>query len=464
MAEATNKDAERRALMLETPIHKLVPKMAVPTVVAMVVTAIYNMADTYFVSFLGTSAQAAVGVNLSIDQFIMMAGSMLAIGANSYIARLLGAKKNERADNTLSTAFFTAFAIGVAFAVFGLIYLRPMVEFLGASETAMEYSEQYARYVLYAAPFMATSFVLNQCLRSEGSAFYSMVGMGLGAVLNIGLDPIFIFTLDMGVAGASIATAISKLVGFVILIIPYARRRTVVRLSFRLIKFAKDIVKEVTLMGLPSFFRTGLSIVCLILLNRRAREFSDAVQAGISVVGRIMMIPSFAVLGFGQGFMPVAGYNWGAKRFDRVKQAFRFSQISSLVFAAVFCGTIIVFAEPIIRLFSKVDEEMLAVGKFCLITQCALMPANAWVIIVNMMHSAIGRPAGAIVLGISRQGICFIPMFYILPVLFGVFGLAATQAAADVFAALIAVPFAVNVLRYVNRTAKRELRPPEKGA
>jgi putative MATE family efflux protein len=435
--------------------------MAVPTIVAMLVSAIYNMADTYFVSFLGTAATAAVGVNSSIDQFIMMAGSLLAIGANSYIARLLGDKKNERASNTLSTVFFTALFLGIAVAVLGLIFLKPMVKFLGATATSMKYSEQYASYVLYAAPFMASSFVLNQCLRSEGSAFYSMVGMVVGALLNIGLDPILIFMLDLEVAGASMATAISKIVGFTILIIPYLRKRTVVRLSFRLIKYSKDIVREVTLMGLPSFFWMGLSIVCLILLNNRAGDFSDAALAGISVVGRIMILPSSAVLGFGQGFMPVAGYNWGAKRYDRVKQSFRFAQIAAVSFAAVTSGAMIIFAEPIINLFSKVDEDMLAIGKFCLITQCALMPANAWVIIINMMHSAIGRATGAIVLGVSRQGICFIPMFFILPAIYGVYGLAGTQAAADVFAVLIAVPFAITVTRFVNRTAKSEPKAPK---
>jgi len=303
MSDETNLNSQRRALMLDTPISKLVPKMAVPTVIAMLITSIYNMADAYFVSALGTSATAAVGVNASIDQIIMMGGSFLAIGANSYIARLLGAKQNKKASATLSNAFFTALAMGFIILVGGLAFIGPLVNLLGATETSYQYSIDYASYILIAAPFMTTSFVLNQCLRSEGSPVYSMLGMGIGGIINIILDPIFIFTLNLGVAGAAIATAISKFIGFCILIAPYIRKKSVLRLSVKLISFSKDIVREICFMGLPSLLRFALQVLAGILMNNLAGSYSDSALAGISVVNRIMMIPGGIVLGYGQGFM-----------------------------------------------------------------------------------------------------------------------------------------------------------------
>lgn len=461
MSKDKNTESDRRALMLETPIPRLVFKMALPTVVAMVITSIYNMADTYFVSSLGTSATAAVGVNMSIDQTIMMAGSFLAIGSNSYISRLLGAKQNKKASQTLSMAFFTAVLLGLLVAVPGLIFVEPLVKFLGATESATPYAIDYANYILIAAPFMASSFVLNHCLRSEGSPVFSMVGMGVGAILNIGLDPIFIFTLDLGVAGAAIATAISKLVSFCILIYPYMRHKSILRLSIKNISYAVDIVREICLMGLPSLLRMGLTVLAAILMNNLAGDYSDSALAAISVVTRIMMLPGFAILGFGQGFMPVAGYNWGAGSYDRVRHAFRFSSISVVIFISAFALLMGFFAEDIILLFTEGDMNMVEIGSFCLISQCIVLPLNGWVIIVNMLYSALGKPIGAIILGTTRQGICFVPLFYILPAVWGIWGLAATQAAADLFSFLIALPFAVHAVKCIAAKQKDELSLPD---
>ena len=233
MSRHAQSQSQRRDMLLNEPISRLIPKMAVPTIVAFLINSIYSLADTYFVSSLGTNATAAVSVNASLDQLSMMCGSLLAVGANSYIARLLGEGQDKKASQVLSTAFFSAFGIGALLMVFGNIFILPMVRLLGATPTCEQYAVDYATYVLYAAPFMATSFVMNQCLRSEGSATLSMFGMGFGGILNCVLDPIFIFGLDMGVAGASLATAISKVVSFAILIFPYITRRSLLHLSIR---------------------------------------------------------------------------------------------------------------------------------------------------------------------------------------------------------------------------------------
>ena len=325
MSQVNPRQDARRQLMLTQPVGRVIWKMSIPTIVAFLIQSIYSLADTYFVSSLGTNATAAVSVNASLDQLIMMCGSMLAMGANSYIARLLGKNDDRKASQVLSTAFFSAMAIGASLLVFGTIFMVPMVRLLGATPTCEAYSIDYATYVLMAAPFMACNFVMNQCLRSEGSATLSMVGMGFGGILNIVLDPIFIFGFDMGVAGASLATAISKVVSFVILIFPYITKRSLLHLSIRNFKPSREIISEIVTVGSSSMFRNGLAVVAGILLNTLAGEISDSVLAGIGVCTKIMMFPFGIILGFGNGFQPVAGFNWGAKRYDRVQESYRFS-------------------------------------------------------------------------------------------------------------------------------------------
>ena len=267
----TDRQEYRKNMMLLEPLPKVITKMAVPSIISFLITSIYNLADTYFVSSLGTNATAAVSVNASLDQIIMMAGSMLAVGAASYIARLLGARQEEKADRVISTAFFLAMGFGAVVMVLGITFMKPMVRLLGATDTCEQYSIQYATYVLLVAPFMAGNFVMNQCLRSEGSAMRSMFGMGFGGILNCILDPIFIFALDLGVAGASMATAISKLVSFAILVFPYVTRKSLLHLTIRKFRPSWDILREIVAVGSSSLFRNGLAVVSAIVLNNIGR-------------------------------------------------------------------------------------------------------------------------------------------------------------------------------------------------
>ncbi|MBP3369854.1 MAG: MATE family efflux transporter, partial [Clostridia bacterium] len=445
----SRKNAERqenrRNLMLNEPVSRVIPKMAVPTIVAFLISSIYSLADTYFVSSLGTDATAAVSVNASLDQLIMLCGSMLAIGANSYIARLLGKGDEKKASNVLSTAFFLAFALGAVLMVFGLLFMTPMVRLLGATPECEQHSIDYATYVLLAAPFMASNFVMNQCLRSEGSATLSMIGMGFGGVLNCILDPIFIFNFDMGVAGASLATAISKFVSFAILIFPYISRRSLLHLSIRNFKITKDIMTEIITVGSSSAFRSALAVVAGILLNTIAGNISTAVLAGIGVSTKIMMFPFSVILGFGNGFQPVVGFNWGAKRFDRVRASYKFSSTVSLVGSVVMGAVIAIFADQIIILFAGSDEYMREVGRLCIILQCIAMPIHAWVAVVNMLCTGLGNAGGAFVLATARQGTCFIPILYPLAYFFDAYGVVAVQAVADVLTHVLAIPILINV-------------------
>lgn len=450
----SDRQQQRAQLMLNEPISRVIPKMAIPTIVAFIINSVYSLADTYFVSILGTNATAAVSVNASLDQLIMMTGSLLAIGANSYIARLLGEGKDKKASTVLSSAFFIAFGLGFALMLVGITFMTPMVRLLGATPTCEQYSIDYATYVLLAAPFMASSFVMNQCLRSEGSATLSMIGMGFGGILNCVLDPIFIFTFDMGVAGASLATAISKLVSFAILIFPYVTRRSLLHLSIRNCRPTVNILTQIISVGSSSMFRSLLAVVAGIMLNKLAGNISDSVLAGIGVTTKIMMFPFSIILGFGSGFQPVAGFNWGAKRYDRVRESYRFSAIVALIGASVMALVVAIFAHPIITAFAGTDPQMQEIGALSIRLQCLALPVHAWVAVVNMFCVGLGNARGAFILATARQGTCFIPILYPMAYLMGAYGVASAQAAADVLTLVLAIPIIIKMLKKVSDAEK----------
>ena len=446
--------------MLNAPIWQVIPKMAIPTIVAFLINSIYSLADTYFVSSLGTNATAAVSVNTSLDQLIMMAGSMLAMGANSYIARLLGKGDPKKASQVLSTAFFLAAGLGTLLMILGCTFMTPMVHLLGATPTCESYAIEYATYILLAAPFMASNFVMNQCLRSEGSATLSMIGMGLGGILNCFLDPIFIFGLDMGVAGASLATAISKLVSFAILIFPYITRRSMLHLSIRNFHFSRDIMKEIISVGSSSMFRSGLAVVAGIMLNAIAGSISDSVLAGIGVTTKIMMFPFSIILGFGSGFQPVAGFNWGAKRYDRVRAAYRFSTWVAIIGGILLGAVIALLAEPIIVLFAGEDPQMQQIGALAIRLQCIALPIHAWVMVVNMLCVGLGNAKGAFLLATARQGTCFIPIIHLIAFLLGAVGIASVQAVADILSLAMAFPIMAMMRKKITAAEQLALSQP----
>lgn len=345
--------------------------------------------------------------------------------------------------------------------------MTPMVRLLGATPTCEQYSIDYATYVLYAAPFMATSFVMNQCLRSEGSATLSMVGMGFGGILNCVLDPIFIFGLNMGVAGASLATAISKLVSFSILIFPYLTRHSLLHLSIRNFHCTKKIITEIVSVGSSSMFRTGLAVVAAIMLNDLAGNISDSVLAGIGVCTKIMMFPFSIILGFGNGFQPVAGFNWGAKRYDRVEESYRFSAKVS-IWGAVAMGLVLaLLSDKIIVVFAGTDPEMRRIGVICMVSQCIALPIHAWVATVNMLCAGLGNAKGALILASARQGTCFIPILHLMNWLLGAYGVATVQAVADLLSLALAIPIAIGMGRKIRNAMQQQEKlgapAPEEG-
>ena len=461
MATKAEKHAQRSELMRTGPLGPTIIKMALPSIVSFLITSIYNLADTYFVSSLGTQATAAVSVNASLDMLIMMIGSLLGVGSGSLVARLLGAKNRQKAEEVLSTNFAIAAVFGVLLMLFGSIFSHPLVRMLGATATCEQYSVQYATYVLLAAPFMATSFVMNQCLRAEGSAMLSMIGMGFGGILNCFLDPLFIFKFGLGVAGASMATAISKFVSFCILIYPYLRGKSLLQLRFRSVRMDFGAIGEVLSIGSSSMFRTALSVVSGIVLNKLAGAISDSVLAGIGVCTKIMMFPFGFVIGFGQGFQPVAGFNWGAKQYDRVRESYRIAAKIAFFGAAVMGVLVFVFARGLIGLFTQTDEEMLRIGALCLRLQGIALPIHAWVAIVNMLCVGIGKAKGATALSTARQGTCFLPIVYPMARFGGAYGIASVQAVADVLTLALAVPIRKRMLQIIDETAAEYKLSPE---
>ncbi len=452
---------QRRTMLQNEPVGKVIVKMAVPTIVAFLINSIYSLADTYFVSGLGTNATAAVSVNASLDQLILMFGALMAVGANSYVARLLGQGDEKKASQVLSTAFYIAVGLGLLVLLLGSIFMGPMVDLLGATPTCRNYAIEYATYVLLAAPFMTGNFVMNQCLRSEGSATLSMVGMGFGGVLNCFLDPVFINGWDalgipaMGVTGASLATAISKVVSFVILIFPYVTRRSLLRLRLKNVRISWDIISNIVKIGSSSMFRSVLAVVSAILLNDLAGNISDSVLAGIGVCNKIMMFPFSIILGFGTGFQPVAGFNWGAKEYDRVLQSYKVASMLALVGSAIMSVILIVFADPIIVAFAGTDPQMRELGRMCIILQSIALPVHGWVAVVNMLCAGLGNGGGAFALATARQGSCMLPILYPLVFFFGAYGIVAVQAAADVLSLALAIPICIYMIKKI-RNAKQQ--------
>lgn len=287
----------------------------------------------------------------------------------------------------------------------------------------------------------------------------SMAGMGFGGILNCFLDPIFIFTLDMGVAGASIATAVSKFVSFAILIYPYLTRRSLLRLSPRLFKPDAAVVGQIVSVGSSSLFRNGLAVVSAIVLNRIAGGISDSVLAGIGVATKVMMFPFGVILGFGTGFQPVAGFNWGAKRFGRVEESYRFAARAAILGAAAMGLLLAVFANPLIALFAKADPEMRSIGALAIRLQCLALPAHSWVAVVNMLCAGLGRAGGAVLLSTARQGTCFLPIVYPMALLWGANGVASVQAVADVLSIALALPLVRRIKAAIRQAAREEAEP-----
>ena len=328
--------------MVNTPVSRLITGLAIPTVISMLVTSIYNMADTFFVSHINTQASAAVGIVFPVMSIIQACGFTLGMGGGSLVSVRLGQKRNEEANYIASTAFFTALAIGALITLFGNLFANQFLALVGASETILPYARDYARYIFWGAPVMCAAFVLNNVLRSEGKAFFSMIALTSGGLINIALDPLFIYGLGLGIKGAAIATLVSQTIAFLILLSWFLRGKAVCRMNIKFYKPTGQILGKTVTTGLPSLARQGLSSLATILLNTAAIKYGDAAVAAMAICGKIVWFVGSLMIGIGQGFTPVSGYNYGAKRYDRVKQAYFFMLKAGVTIMTSFAIVIVI--------------------------------------------------------------------------------------------------------------------------
>lgn len=459
MSQTAQNREQRHRMLLEDPVARVIPLIAIPMIISMMVDSLYNIADTYFVSQLGKAATAAVGVNDSMTHFIRACAMGFGVGASSYMSRLLGARRDEDACRVGNTTLFTSMILLSVLAMFAFIFVSPLVSLLGATESAKPYAMSYARFILLSVPFTAGEVSLSHILRSEGSTRYSMIGMVSGCVVNVALDPLFIHTFGLEVAGAAIATSISKLVSFLVLLWPFLRRRTMIELRFSYFTPKWSIYKEVARMGIPTFFRASLMTISSVVINNFAGSFSDSALAAVSVANKCTRLAGSAILGFGQGFQPVAGYCWGAKRYHRVNRAFWVCTLMGACMATVVGGVLGIFAPRLVAVFAAEDAEIISLGTLMIRTQCVTMFAHVWVMIINSLFQALGRALPAAILSLSRQAICLIPAVVVLSLVFGVRGLAVSQATSDLLSMAIAIPMVVKITREIKRLGETEDAP-----
>lgn len=432
--------------MTGPPVHSLICRLAIPCIISMLVTSFYNMADTFFVGMLKSNvATAAVGIVFSMMAVIQAVGFFFGHGSGNYISRELGKKNYDEASNMAATGFYAALAAGVLIAGLGLLFLEPLAFLLGSTTSTIQETKDYLGVILLGAPWMTASLVLNNQLRYQGSAMYAMVGIVSGAVLNIALDPLLILTCSMGVAGAGWATIISQFVSFCILYIGCSKGSNIqIRLSR--VKLKPFYFLEIIQGGLPSLARQSLASLATICLNHAAGGHSEAAIAAMGIVQRIMMFGASAMIGFGQGFQPVCGFNFGAGLYKRVKDGFWFCVKYSLGFLIAISALMFLFAPQLIAFFRD-DPEVIACGAAALRFQCVTFPAQSWIVMSNMMEQSIRRTIPATFLATARQGIFFIPSVLILSNTIGLLGIQMSQAVADLCTLLCALPIHIYVLR-----------------
>ena len=440
-----NAQEQKYITMTEAPVKGLIVKLAIPTMISMLVTSFYNMADTFFVGKLGPSATGAVGVVFSVMAIIQAVGFFFGHGSGNYISRALGAHDVSGAESMAATGFFSALIGGTVIMIGGLLFLEPLALALGSSKTILPYAVDYLRWILIGAPYMTASLVLNNQLRFQGNAIYAMIGLVSGAVINIALDPLLIFTFDLGISGAAIATIVSQLVSFVILFIGIFRSNAI-DIRIRNFKPTVDRYKIIINGGSPSLFRQGLNSVATICLNVAARAYGDYAIAGMSIVTRIMQFANSCLIGFGQGFQPVCGFNYGAKKFDRVREGFWFCVKLSTAVLLVLAAACFAFAPAIVSLFQD-DPGVIEVGRIALRLQCITFPLAGWIVMSNMMSQTIGKAIPASFLAMARQGLFFIPAVLILPHCLGILGVELSQAVADAITIAVAIPLQLKIMR-----------------
>ncbi|WP_432661855.1 MATE family efflux transporter [Wukongibacter baidiensis] len=458
-------EKNQRAEMMENEkIPAILMKLAIPGIIAMLVNAVYNVVDTMFVGMLGnTSAIGAVSVAFPLFMIIAAFGQMFGVGAGSYISRLLGEKNKELADKTTSTTFFTSLVCGIAFTIVGTILIEPLLKMFGATTTIMPFAKEYSLVLVAGSVFTVCNMTLNNMIRAEGNAKYSMFAISLGAGLNIILDPIFMFGFDMGIKGAALATVLAQGISFIFLIRYFISGKSYIKIAFKYFTLSRKIYTEIMKIGIATFARQALSSLALGLINVAAMPYGDAAVAAMGVTLRVVSIGMFVIFGYNQGFQPVVGYNYGAKKYNRLREAIKVSLKWTTSFAVVVTIVLMFFAEGIVAVFSK-DPEVIAIGTKTIRAISLLFPLFGFQQVYASLFQALGKGKEALVLSLARQGIFLIPAVLILPKLFGLNGVIYSQTIADFFTIIVTAILAMSLNKSLRKeeNENKDLQHPKK--
>lgn len=452
-----NKQSSKMELLGNAPIPKALMAIGIPTMLGMMVNSVYNLVDAYFVGGLGTSQMGAISVVYPLGQVVVGLGLLFGNGASSYLSRLLGKGDKEKANQVASTALYGSVTIGAVIIILSMIFLRPILKLLGATDSIMPYAVTYAGIYIISCIFNVFNVTMNNIVTSEGAAKTTMCALMTGAILNIGLDPLFIYVFDMGVAGAAIATAISQIVSTSVYLIFVRKKKSIYRFKIKNCSFTKEIMSEIFKIGIPTLVFQILTSLSISLVNTRAMAYGDSVIAGMGAVTRIVSMGSLMVFGFIKGFQPIAGYSYGAKKFDRLQEAIKTSILWSTVFCAIYGLILAIFSERIISQFTKDDLEMIQAGTQSLSINGISFILFGFYTVYSSLFLALGKGLAGFILGACRQGICFVPVILILPALWGINGILYVQPIADVLSAIITVFMALHLHKELVLTKQKYL-------
>ena len=439
-------------LLRTAPIPKALMSLGVPIMIGMLINALYNLVDAYYVGGLGESQMGAISIVFPLGQVVVGLGLMFGNGAASYLSRLLGRGKKESADQVASTALYSSVSIGVIIILLATLFMEPILTMLGATETILPYALTYARIYVISCIFNVFNVTMNNIVSSEGAAKTTMCALLLGAVLNTVLDPIFIYTLNLGVAGAAIATAISQMVSTLVYLIYVFRKKSAFSFSIKQFAPTKEIMTEILKIGIPTLAFQILTSLSIALINRAANSYGDAVIAGMGAVTRITSMGTLIVFGFLKGFQPIAGFSYGAKKFNRLREAIKISTLWSTIFCVVVGFLVAIFSKQIISQFTTGNEEMILVGQKSLIANGFSFVLFGFYTVYSSLFLALGKGAAGFFLGACRQGICFIPIILLLPTVWGINGIMYAQPIADILSAAITVYMAVKLHKELSAT------------
>lgn len=458
MSERNNK----LELLGNAPIPKALMALGIPIMIGMLINALYNLVDAYFVGGLGERQMGAISIAFPLGQVVVGLGLMFGNGAASYLSRLLGRGAKDTANQVASTALYSSLLIGAVIILFAAVFMEPILIMLGATETILPYALTYARIYVISCIFNVFNVTMNNIVSSEGAAKTTMCALLLGAVLNIGLDPLFIYTLDLGVAGAAIATAISQMVSTLVYLIYVFRKKSAFSFSIKEFTPTKAIMTEILKIGVPTLTFQILTSLSIALINRAASSYGDAVIAGMGAVTRITSMGTLVVFGFLKGFQPIAGFSYGAKKFDRLREAIKISTLWSTIFCVIVGLLMAVFSKQIISQFTTGNEEMILVGQKSLIANGFSFFLFGFYTVYSSLLLALGKGAAGFFLGACRQGICFVPVILLLPMVWGINGILYAQPIADVLSAVITVWMALRLHKELSATEAKVLSENKK--